>query len=499
LAVVFLVGPSAGLLMGAALAQPGPPAAPPAADGTPDKDLQAAKQEFEEAQTLFIREKFEDAAQKFQAAYSKKPFPAFLFNVAVSYEKALQLEKASEYFQKYLDKDPGAADAATVKSRIEALRTILAPTTPVAGTTPDADGGAAVGPDGGAVAVAAPPRNTSLLPAIETKGLVVIDSKPQGATIYLDNKKAGAFARTPWQGSLPSKPVKLLLEAKGFKAEERAVSPRSDKLLDVYIALSEEHFLGWVEIVSNVPGADVFIDQREVGAIGRTPFTGHLKPGKHIIFVEKAGYRPARQDIDVLPGTATQHSVRLEQGDNGWVSVAGRGTYGAKMTVDRKTSCNAPCRIEVAPGMHQVLVEKSGFEDYESELKVDKVAETVVEVQWSPRPPKRAAWTTAALAAVFLGAGIYVGHLSSQNLDGIKSDANNGLHVDSADPRYTRGKWEAIGADALFGVALILAISSTVSFLSHGPESTGAVDQRNVSLAPTLAPGGLGLGAQGRF
>jgi hypothetical protein len=235
-----------------------PTAAPAAAPAvTPDVDLQVAKSEFEAAQTLFIKDQFDDAAAHFLAAFARKPFPAFLFNAAVSFEKAQKLEKASEFFQKYLDRDPSAADAASVKTRIDAIKTILSPPTPAAGT-PGLPGGPPVAP-------------VPALPAIETKGLVVIDSKPQGATIYLDNKTNGVFAKTPWQGSLESKPVKLILEAKGFKPEERSIGPRSDKLLDVYIALSEEHFLGWVEIISNVPGAEVFIDRKDIGAIGRTP------------------------------------------------------------------------------------------------------------------------------------------------------------------------------------------------------------------------------------
>ena len=60
-----------------------------------------------------------------------------------------------------------------------------------------------------------------MLPDIDTKGLVVIDSKPQGATIYLNDKRSGPFGKTPWHGSLESKPVRLILESKGWKAEER--------------------------------------------------------------------------------------------------------------------------------------------------------------------------------------------------------------------------------------------------------------------------------------
>lgn len=480
-------------------------------EAAPDAELQAAKAEFETAQTLFIKDQYEEAAGHFLGAYARKPFPAFLFNAAVSYEKAHRLDRAGEFFQKYLEQAPTAADAGTVKVRIDAIRTILAPPTsaiaapPAMGSGPT-DPAAAAGSSGApaaGVAVAAPvvvPVAVPVLPAIETKGLVVIDSKPPGATIYLDNKTKGVFGKTPWQGSLESKPVKLILEAKGFKPEERNIAPRSDKLVDVYIALSEEHFLGWVEIVANVPGAEVFIDSKEIGAIGRTPFTGHLKPGKHALFVEKMGYKPVRQDIDVLPGTATQHTIKLEKGDNGWLNVAGRGAYGATVSIDKKHACNAPCRSELTPGPHRVVVMKRGYEDYDAEVRVDRSAETTLEVQWSARPSRRGAWTSTALAAAFVGAGLYVGHLSNANRDGLRSDIDAGMSIDSNDPRYSRGKWEAIGADAGYAVGGLFAISAVVSFLSHAPDSTAGLDQRTIGLAPTVSPGGAaGLGAWGRF
>jgi PEGA domain len=471
----------------------GAPSVALADEPAPDPDLQAAKGEFEAAQTLFIKDQFDEAANHFLGAYARKPFPAFLFNAAVSYEKARKLEKAGEFFQKYLDQDATAPDAATVKIRIEAIKTILAPlpppVVPAPGTPADATPGTPP-------PVAAP---LPVLPAIETKGLVVIDSKPQGATIYLDNKTNGVFGKTPWQGSLESKPVKLILEAKGFKPEERSIGPRSDKLLDVYIALSEEHFLGWVEIVSNVPGADVFIDSKDIGAIGRTPFTGHLKPGKHAVFVERMGFKPVRQDIDVLPGTATKHMIKMDKGENGWVNVTGRGAYGVKVSIDKKFACDAPCRTELVPGPHRVFAQKAGFEDYDTELRIDKGAETILEIQWSPRPSRRTAWTTTGLAAAFVGSGLYVGHLSNRNRDSARSDVAAGLLIDSNDPRYQTGKWQAIGANVLYGVGALLAISATISFLSHGPDTVAGVEQKLIGFGPGVSPDGAGLAAWGRF
>jgi hypothetical protein len=490
---------------------------------TPDKDLQSAKDAFEAAQLAFVRGDYPDAAEKFLAAYQQKPFAAFLFNVAVSYEKAKQLEKAKLYFEKYLEKEPNASDAAQVKLRLDVINKLLAPAAaPPPPATPPGEAPAAGGPPAaGAPPAETPPAGTPpaetlpatppaappaalppvmpVLPEIDTKGLVVIDSKPQGATIYLNDKKNGPFGKTPWQGSLESKPVRLLLESKGWKPEERSISPRSDKLIDVYIALSEEHYLGWVEITSSVPGADVFIDRKEIGAIGRTPFTGHLKPGKHTIFVEKFGFDPTEQTIDVAPGTATQHHIELKPSQKGWVSVTGRGTSGGKLKIDDKVMCTTPCRTDVTPGSHTIVVEKAGKEDYETKLEVARGVETTYEVQMSARPPRTRAISTAVAALVLIGGGAYVGHLAQSTKSDIQSDIDNGVLVDNNDPRFMRGKLEAIGADVLYGLGAIVAVTAVFGLFEHGPDSTAVSDQKQVSFAPTLTPNGGGLSLMGRF
>ena len=101
-----------------------------AAEDSPDKALAEAKDDFETAQTLFVRGEFDAAAGKFLEAYGKKPYPAFLFNVAVSFEKAKQLDKAKQYFEKYLQDDPNATDAAQVKLRLDVIDKLLAPPPP---------------------------------------------------------------------------------------------------------------------------------------------------------------------------------------------------------------------------------------------------------------------------------------------------------------------------------------------------------------------------------
>jgi len=328
---------------------------------------------------------------------------------------------------------------------------------------------------------------------------VVIDSKPQGANIYLNDKRSGPFGTTPWHGSLESKPLRLILESKGWKAEERQISPRSDKLIDIYIALSEEHYLGWIEIASNVVGADLFIDRKDIGAIGRTPFTGQLKPGKHTIFLEKFGYQSLQQEIDVPAGTAMQHNLVMQKTQAGWVSITGKTTQGARLIVDEKFGCATPCRVELPPGKHKLLVEKKGFEDYETTLELGQGIETSIEVQMSARPARGHAITTGIVALVIIGAGAYVGYLSDQNKNSLQSDINSGQLIDNSDSRFAYGKYEAIGADVLYGIGAIVAATAIYGLFEHGPDSTGVAEHRTITLAPLFGPEGTGLALGGRF
>ncbi len=472
-----------------ALAQSAPAGAAPREEAASDLALQEAKTDFEEAQTLYTKEQYEPAAVKFMAAFKKKPFSSFLFNAAVAYEKARKFHKAIDGFQKYLDLDPQARDAAEVKSRIDTLKFVLAPP-----------------PAGGKKAAEKPAEQ--VLPEIATKGLVIIDSKPSGASIYLNDKSKGVFATTPWQGSLEPKPVKLLIEAKGFKPEERQISPRTDKILEVYISLSEKNFLGWIEVISNVPGADVFIDRQEIGAIGHTPFTGHLKPGKHTLWVQRAGYETARKDIDVEPGTATTHTINLELVTYGILKAGSKASEGGKLIVDGTPACTLPCEQRLKPGEHVLQVQKEDMENYNGKLTVNRADSTFMDVSYSPKPSRVRAWTEAVFSAAFFAGGIYLGVKGNHVKDDINKDIKDPSKlINTSDSRTSTGKYYYIGADVCLGLGLITAALSTWNFLESGPPSTATFRTNNVSsptsgnfsFTPMGVPSGAGLAATGRF
>jgi len=457
----------------------------PASESAKDPELEAAKAEFESGVALYLKEQYDAAAGKYLAAFDKKPFPAFLFNAGVAYEKGKRLELAKQYYEKYLAADANAPDAADVKTRIEAIKNILNP--------PKEE----------------KKKPAAALPAIATKGLVIIDSRPPGATIYFNDKMLGSAGVTPWNGSLPSGNVTLIVEAQGFKPVTREISPRSDKVLDVIIEMSQEHYLGFVDVTSNAIGADVFIDNKADGARGRTPFTGHLKPGKHTIYVAKRGYVEVAKEFDLQPGTATKLRIDLEKVAFGWINVMGKHTKGAKLFVTNlnveeknqkeELACNTPCTHEVQPGKYHVRVEHPEMEDYEGDVDVERSAYTNIGIQWNKKPSKAKAITATVIGGLSLTAGIVVGTLGKNQKDAISKDIKAGLPIDSNDPRRSSGRLKYWIADGLFAVAGVAGLLATIGFLSSGDDSIGYVEEKSLSFAPVITPDGAGMGAQWRF
>jgi tetratricopeptide (TPR) repeat protein len=481
------------------------------AHGQPADALKKAQAAFDKAQLDYLQGKYDEAAQGFVDAFAARQFPQFLYNAGASYhmkgKKASDPEayqKAVEAYRQYLDKEPQAADKAKVEKAIGVLEAEIKRLKEQPGTGTGSAAGTAAGTGtgtGSAAVAAAPSQEVEQLGDARPRGLIVVESDPSNATIYLDDKRKGPFATTPWSGSLDGD-HKIIIEKRGYTVVERPVSADPSKLFVLSAAMSQQSFLGWVEITSNVPGADIFIDDKSVGSVGRTPLSQNIKPGKHTFWISADGYDEYHQEVEVIPNETHAIKAQLKGSPVGKLNITGLGIEDATILVDGKLLCErGPCLKSLQQGEHTITVTRPDFKPYSKHITIQPKTETQVRITLAPTPSRSDAIITYALAAGFGTIGIVAG----LQANGIRDDLKKGIAAgnpppDSNDPRFLRGKLWAIGADAAFAVAGITALTAVYyTFRDKGAPSTGLIDVRALALRPEIGPGYAGLGMGVRF
>ncbi len=470
------------------------------AHGQPADALKKAQASFDKAQLDYLQGKYDEAAQGFIDAFAARQFPQFLYNAGASYhmkgKKASDpdaYQKAVDAYHQYLDKDPQAPDKAKVEKAIGVLEAEIKRLKEQRGA---ATGNAAGTAAGSAAPPTTPSQEVEQLGDAKPRGLVVVESDPSNATIYLDDKRKGPFATTPWSGSLEGD-HKIIIEKRGYTVVERPVSADPTKLFVLSAAMSQQSFLGWVEITSNVPGADIFIDDKSVGAVGRTPLSQNIKPGKHTFWISADGYDEYRQEVEVIPNETHAIKAQLKGSPVGKLNVTGLGIEDATIFVDGKVLCErGPCLKSLQQGEHTVTVTRPDTKPYTKRITIQARTETQLRITLAPTPSRSDAIVAYVLAAGFGGGGIVLGLQANKYRDDLRKEiAAGNPPVDSNDPRFTRGKIFAIAADAAYAVAGITALTAVYyTFRDKGAPSTGLIDVRALALRPELGPGYAGLG-----
>jgi tetratricopeptide (TPR) repeat protein len=462
-----------------------------------DAALKRAQASFDQAQVLYLQGKFDEAAEGFKQAYEARPFPTFLFNIAVAFQTkgkngndVAAYEKAIEYYRRYLTEDPQAPDKAKVEKRIKTIEDEVArlkavPATPDQATPPPP-----------------PPAPVAAeLGEVQVRGLIVIESSPQGANIYVDGKEKGIFGQTPWSGSLSGE-HHFLVEKRGYKVAEKRLAPDPSKLVVLEFVMAEEDYLGWLEIKSNVPGAEIYLDDKSVGAIGKTPFSGNFKPGKHKVWIRAEGYDEVEQDIEIIAGETHEINAALKGAPVGYLNLRGAGIEDAEILVDGVVLCErGPCRRPVKEGMATVTIRRPGYKTYTRRLEIQAKTEASIKVSLAQKPNRTDAIVAGVLAAGFLGGGIYLGLEASSIEDELNTAVDNGTPPpDPDDPRFTKGKIYAIAANGAFALAGVTALTAIYyTFRDKGPPSTATIDVRALALVPQISPTFAGMGMEVRW
>jgi hypothetical protein len=137
-----------------------------------------------------------------------------------------------------------------------------------------------------------------------TKYKVKIDSAPQRAAIYLDDKKYGIVGYTPWNGRLISGTWKIIIEAEGYEPATKSIRVyRRRSTQEHFLPLVKKEQPAVVEVRAdadkNAFNSQVWIDGQMRGTV---PLTAKLPDGRHLVEIKKDGFETFSQWVDVKEG-----------------------------------------------------------------------------------------------------------------------------------------------------------------------------------------------------
>jgi len=135
-----------------------------------------------------------------------------------------------------------------------------------------------------------------------------------------------------------------------------------------------------LRIVTDPPGARIYLDRKDLGERGSAPQSMALPPTKYRVIAELDGFEDATSEpIEVVIGRERNVSLRLRR-IVGTVRISGGGGASVRLDADNAgESCVAPCDLQVPPGQHTIILSKPGFRTVRSPVMVE--AEKVSELQ----------------------------------------------------------------------------------------------------------------------
>ena len=300
-----------------------------------------------------------------------------------------------------------------------------------------------------------------------------------------------------------------------------------------------------VAVKTHLPGADLFVDSERVGTTP-LPASVSIAPGSHRIEMRRAAYVTAHADVTLGDGAVGE--VALEPAEDRTAVAAGGSklalgddTKDVVVTIDGHASGLYAAPIAVAPGPHELLVERGGFDPLLREVRVDLGRTTTVHVALEPTAEHRAEYVARARSrrtwglvttiggAVIGGAGAvilaYDAHQrsSAQNeLTFLGTQTGHGqacqpgelgniFTADCFNPKQAANKqitnastgdifgWSGVGVGAaavVLGVTLYLMADDP-----HAYDRPPASDSLGLAMHPTFWPSvrGGGFGVEGMF
>ena len=349
-------------------------------------------------------------------------------------------------------------------------------------------------------------RRCRKLGDVKVRGLVVIETEPQNATIYLDDKKKGAFATTPWSGSLDGE-HKIIIEKRGYKAVETTIVADPTKLVRAqgrHVARRATSAGSRSRRTS--PGADIYIDDK----IDRRRRQDAARPAEHQ--AGQAHVLDQRRGLRRVPEDDRHRARRDAHGQGDAQGLAGRQARRRPASASRTRDDHAstarslcehgPCLKSVPRAITRITVTRPGYKPYtkrdrRSRRRPRRRSRCMRSAEAGPRRRDRRVRRSRRCSR---GGGIYLGLQANELHDELKKEID-GRHAAarlqrSAVPAAARSTRSRADARVRASPASPRSPRIYYTFRDKGPPTTRADRCARARAAARGRPDYAGLGME---
>ncbi len=253
----------------------------------PSPEKAAALEEYAKGEELFGAGKFDAAATRFKAAFDHYPDPAYLFNIATCYERAVRWPLAIRYYDMFLEKAPDSPAA----DRVRGLR-------------------------------------DAAVKAREARRVTIkLVTDPPGATASVSAPSGDTQCETPCTVKTDPGAISIMLTLGSVVRKlQKTLAPSATWDTKVSMAAADSDPTGTLVIDVDVIGAMAQVGGRIVASGAKV----RLPVGVHKVIVTHKDYKSWTSKVDVGLGKVTTVSVQLNPASEGRTQkVAGWITMGA--------------------------------------------------------------------------------------------------------------------------------------------------------------------------
>lgn len=346
-----------------------------------DEERSLAKEKFARGVEHMRAENYQAAAEQFERAYAIAPYAVILYNLGIAYEKLDRPVDAVRVMKQVID-EPGNLRPERVTRANETVAT-----------------------------------------QSKRIGMLIIEIDRDGADVRIDGDSIGqspiAVPRALGSGTHFVEVLK-----KGFAPHRKEVRIGGERTetLEVTLEATELAFAQlWIR--TDLPAAEVWLDGAR---IAQTPLEQSVPvlPGPHAIELRRSGYHTVIKRVEVGPGATAE--IKLTPAvdedavnkEGGTLTLASTALENLVLTIDGKRHGVYGGAIALAPGQHEVTVERAGFFPstlsvhiarggrLEREVVMDPTPETIADHNADVTLFTALGWTFTATAVLAIGGGI---------------------------------------------------------------------------------------------